>query len=131
MAEFPSLKQLVEAEIARRAEGNGSWPAFYYNVDRIGGIDDTKAAVAEITANAGSGTAISVSNSIAAEVETALRVKFPRRLQIRRVVVDAPRRHADRPETENCNEERDRAVANANARLTQLRERGAAELGSP
>jgi hypothetical protein len=120
-----TLRQLVKAELARRENGAGMWPSLCFVVDDADdAITDIEAAKAAIVARAGHiDRPVYVAPAISEAVTAALRAAYPRRFIIMKTLVESPHRRAERPMTENYEEEVDRAVARAAERLAALRQK--------
>jgi hypothetical protein len=123
---MPGLAELVQRELARRQEGDGALPAFFYAVDDVAdGMTNVTAAAKAIIADADAadrrGRMITVVPAIADAVSRALRAAYPRRMIIAKPVVESPYHFSARPETERYHAEVDAAVARAAERVAKLR----------
>ena len=117
-----------DREIARRAKGDGVFPALSFIVgDDAEAMTDVGAAAKAVIAGIAEGfDRVTISPKISDAVQAALRVSHPRRFIIRRVIVDSPLRDASRPHVASEAPEADADVMErAAARISALRSRDA------
>jgi hypothetical protein len=129
---FPSLKELVEREIARRQEGDSTWPTLCFIVDdkNPSALTNVEAAVKAIVEQAEQGNItdrVHITSDVHEAVLAALRAVYPRRLILVRTFADSPMRYAEKPEVAEGSAPSvaaridDDAAARARDRLAKLR----------
>jgi hypothetical protein len=129
---FPSLKEMVELELKRRAEGEDHRPAFWFVAcDESGALTDVDEAVAAIidrTDNDPQGKVVYVSHLIERAVFDALHVAHPKRMPICNSIVAPGQSMRDLPrpdielEPSRDHDDAGRAVDHAAKRIAQMRE---------